>query len=91
VNCAAKSCPPLLNQAWTAENLEANFTKQTKAFVNASKHNILSASNITVSKIFEWYAVDFGDLISFLNKYSATAIDAGATISYKEYDWALNN
>ncbi|MEK7254271.1 MAG: DUF547 domain-containing protein, partial [Bacteroidota bacterium] len=28
VNCAARSCPPLLNQAWTAANLEANFEKQ---------------------------------------------------------------
>jgi len=30
VNCAAKSCPALLNQAWTAGNLESNFERQTK-------------------------------------------------------------
>jgi len=91
VNCAAKSCPSLLNQAWTADNLEANFEKQTKAFVNNATYNVITSSQATVSKIFEWYAVDFGDLASFLNKYSATKLDAGTSIIFKEYDWALNN
>ena len=90
VNCAAKSCPPLLNRAWTAKNLEANFEKQTKAFVNSSSFNQIGGSSATVSKIFEWYAVDFGDLVTFLNKYSSTKLDAGATISYKDYNWSLN-
>jgi len=90
VNCAAKSCPPLLNKAWTADNLEANFSKQSKAFINNALHNELSPSNCQISKIFEWYAVDFGDLVSFLNKYSSTVIDSGAKIGYKEYDWSLN-
>ena len=90
VNCAAKSCPPLLNRAWTAKNMEANFEKQTKAFVNSSSFNQIGGSSATVSKIFEWYAVDFGDLITFLNKYSSTKLDAGASISYKDYNWSLN-
>ncbi len=90
VNCAAKSCPPLLNKAWTAANLEANFEKQTKAFVNNASHNQLAAKSCSVSKIFEWYAEDFGDLISFLNKYSSTTIDKGAQLSYLDYDWSLN-
>lgn len=90
VNCAAKSCPPLMNKAWTANRLEADFMRQTKAFINNASHNKLSASNCQVSKIFEWYAVDFGDLITFLNKYSATAIDPSAQLGYKDYDWSLN-
>lgn len=90
VNCAAKSCPPLLNRAWTASNLEANFEKQAKAFINSSKFNSIEANSIKVSKIFEWYAKDFGNLVDYLNKYSTTKIDANAQIGYKEYDWALN-
>jgi len=39
VNCAAKSCPALLNQAWTASNLESNFERQTKKFINNSQFN----------------------------------------------------
>lgn len=91
VNCAAQSCPPLLNRAWTADNLNSYFNKQTKAFINNSKYNDVSTSSVQVSKIFEWYAEDFGNLIEFLNKYTSTKINADAKVSYKEYDWALNN
>lgn len=91
VNCAAKSCPPLLNRAWTGENLKSYLEKQTAAFINNAKYNTISARKVEVSKIFEWYASDFGNLIEFLNKYSKTSINKGASVSYKEYDWGLNN
>jgi hypothetical protein len=90
VNCAAKSCPPLLNRAWTSANLEALLNQQAKSFINNPNFNKIKAKAVQVSKIFEWYAADFGDLIGFLNKYSETSIDKQATISYQEYDWALN-
>jgi len=91
VNCAAKSCPPLLNRAWTASNLETNFEKQTKAFINNSQHNAISSGSAQVSKIFEWYGEDFGDLKAYLNKYAKTKIGDGVTIGFKDYDWSLNN
>lgn len=90
VNCAAKSCPPLMNKAWTASNVNSNMEKMTKTFVNNTAFNTISAKKIKISKIFEWYAVDFGELITFLNKYSDTKIDASAKIEYIEYDWNLN-
>ncbi|TAK34719.1 MAG: DUF547 domain-containing protein [Saprospiraceae bacterium] len=90
VNCAAKSCPPLLNRAWTAATLESNFEQQAKAFINNPAFNKISAKEVQVSKIFEWYAADFGDLASFLNKYAATPIKPNAKVKYLEYNWALN-
>lgn len=90
VNCAATSCPALLNRAWTAGNLSANLEKQTKNFVNNSSFNKIGAEKIQISKIFEWYAADFGNLIEFLNKYSDTKIKATAKIEYLEYQWGLN-
>ena len=90
VNCAAKSCPPVLNKAWTAANLENNLEKQTRAFINSSQ-NTLTADKITISKIFEWYGVDFGNIEDFIRKYSNTTINKGATIAYGDYDWSLNN
>jgi len=89
VNCAAKSCPPVLNRAWTAANLNSNFEKQSKAFINGSLNEI-SAKKIKLSKIFDWYGEDFGDLIAFLNEYSSTPINKNAKIEFVEYDWALN-
>lgn len=90
VNCAARSCPPLLNRAWTASSLEANFEKQARAFINNKKYNKITPNSIQVSKIFDWYAGDFGNLIEFLNRYSSTKISSGAKITYLEYDWGLN-
>lgn len=91
VNCAAKSCPPLLNKAFTADNLTRYLDKQTKSFINGNENSI-SATKVEISKIFDWYKTDFknGDLIAYLNKYSDTPINADAEIVYKEYDWALN-
>ncbi len=90
VNCAAKSCPPLLNRAWTADNLEANFEKQAKAFINNSSFNQIDAKSVSISKIFEWYAGDFDNIIEYLNQYSSTPINAKAKVKYLEYDWDLN-
>lgn len=90
VNCAAKSCPPLLNAAWTATNLNSNLDAQAKKFINNPAFNKLSEKKAEVSKIFEWYAADFGKLIDFLNKYATTKASAKAKVSYLEYDWGLN-
>jgi len=90
VNCAAKSCPPLLNRAWTADNLNSNLSQQAKKFINNSAFNQVGANKVVISKIFEWYAADFGNIVDYLNKYSNTKINAKAQVSYQEYDWALN-
>jgi len=90
VNCAAKSCPPLLNRAWTADNLGRYFDQQAKAFINNGKYNKIDASSVQISKIFEWYAGDFGNMVEYLNKYSTIKINKNAKVSYREYDWALN-
>ena len=91
VNCAAKSCPPLLNNAWTEENLNSNFEKQAKAFINNHDFNRITEKKVQVSKIFEWYASDFGNLIDYLNKYSSVKISGSAKVEYLEYNWNLNN
>jgi len=90
VNCAAKSCPPVWNKAWTAANLNGQLEKSAKSFINNSKYNSVGGSNAAISKIFEWYAVDFGNIVDYLNKYATTKVAAGTAVTYKEYNWALN-
>lgn len=90
VNCAAKSCPPLANKAFTAGNLDALLESQTRAFISNSGFNQIASDKVKVSKIFDWYGKDFGNLIGFLNKYSATKISESAKVEFSEYDWALN-
>ena len=90
VNCAAKSCPKIHNRAWTPNNLNTLFQRQTKAFINNTAHNKISANSIKISKIFEWYKGDFGNIIDYLNKYSITKINKDAKVEYLEYNWQLN-
>ncbi len=90
VNCAAKSCPTLLNDAFYPNTLNSQLESQTKKFINNPAFNKIENGAFEVSKIFEWYAEDFGDLISYLNKYSNVQIDDSAKAAFKEYDWSLN-
>jgi len=90
VNCAAKSCPPLLNRAWTLSRVERYFEQQANKFINNPAYNQIAADEIRISQIFEWYAADFGNIIDYLNEYSKVKINSNAKVSYIPYDWALN-
>ncbi|HLO43065.1 MAG TPA: DUF547 domain-containing protein [Leadbetterella sp.] len=90
--CAAKSCPPLRNEAFTADKLEGQLSNQAEKFINDSSKNKISKSEVTISKIFDWYGMDFKPtpIIEVLNKYSKTKIDSKAKVKYADYDWSLN-
>ena len=93
INCASFSCPPLLNKAFTAENMDAQLTQVTKTFLADSKRNTIAQNKVEISKIFKWFSSDFkenGSLIDFLNKYSSVKINKDADIDYKDYNWSLN-
>lgn len=89
VNCAAVSCPPLANVAFTESNINDLLDTRTKDFINSSA-NTITASKVRISKIFEWYSSDFADVKSFLNKYSTIKVNNNASVGYNEYDWKLN-
>jgi hypothetical protein len=89
LNCAAKSCPPLLNEAFTGDNVLKLLEQRTKQFINSSR-TVVEKDEIKVSKIFEWYAKDFGNVADFVNKYAKVKAAKTAKVSYLEYDWGLN-
>ncbi len=94
VNCAASSCPPLLNKAWTEDNVQRYLSKQAKAFINNAAENQLSAKSIKISQIFNWYADDFGGkdkIVAYFQKYSDVEIKDKAKVSFNEYKWDLND
>lgn len=89
INCAAKSCPPLLNRAFTKDNLESLLESRTKSFINGSPNRILKRQAV-LSPIFQWYEEDFGDMYEFINKYSSVPVNDKTKITFSEYDWTLN-
>ena len=83
-----------MNHAYTADNVNSQMEKLTKAYINDPKHNIITAKKIKISQLFEWYASDFvtveHTLIQYLNKYSTIQIAADAKVEYLPYNWSLN-
>jgi len=93
INCASKSCPKLLNLAYTSENIDSLLEQTAKGFINNPNKNKISESSLQLSKIFKWYKEDFtknGTLIDYLNRYSKIKIHPNATVTYLDYDWGLN-
>jgi hypothetical protein len=91
--CAAKSCPPLLNEAYVADKLDKQLQQQGVKFINNPKKNEIATVNIKISKLFDWYKGDFikqGSLIDFLNGFAKTKISDDAKIGFMDYDWSLN-
>ncbi|WP_396603057.1 DUF547 domain-containing protein [Algibacter sp. R77976] len=91
--CASFSCPKLLNEAFTAKDLDQQLTGATTGFLNDSKRNEISENSVNLSKIFQWFSKDFkqnGSLIEFINTYSSVDISAKAKKTFKDYNWALN-
>lgn len=94
INCASISCPKLLDEAYTAAKINEQLDRVTKSFINSAENDI-SANNPKLSSIFDWYQKDFTvngktDVIGYINQYSKTKINANATITYKNYNWNLN-
>jgi hypothetical protein len=92
--CGALGCPPITNFAYTPAKLEAQLDKQTKLALNNPTFLRINGDKAGLSKIFEWYAKDFGGsksaVLGFINKYRDEAVPTNAKISYYEYDWTLN-
>jgi hypothetical protein len=93
INCASRSCPKLVNRAFTADQLETQLDNAARSFINDSSKNKITASDATISEIFKWYKDDFtkhGTLIDYLNTFSSVKISSNASIRYLNYDWSLN-
>ena len=91
--CASISCPKLQNEAFNTQNTNRLLNKASKEFLADSTKNELTTDAVELSKIFKWFAKDFkqeGSLIDFLNKFADIRIASDATISFKDYNWGLN-
>ncbi len=105
VNCAATSCPPLLDRAYTAEALEQDLESQAFRFINTETYNYLEVDSVAVSQLFAWYLPDYTDqdttgmdaddraaiIVDYITQYAALNVASDAAVSYLEYDWTLND
>ena len=99
VNCAAYSCPQLMDTAFTAANTEALLEAGARAYVNSARGvDVVDDEFMVLSSIYKWYPEDFGDteesVIQHLAQYADGELAAflegfEGTIDY-DYDWKLN-
>ncbi|MEP2936034.1 MAG: DUF547 domain-containing protein [Gilvibacter sp.] len=94
INCASYSCPKLLDEAFDGNRIDAQLERVTSDFINGDKNDI-KADNASVSQLFNWYKGDYltngiTTVTAYINQYSDVKIDAQVALTFKEYDWALN-
>lgn len=91
--CASRSCPKLLNEAYTSEKLEAQLQQQAIDFINDPSKNRFQENEIELSPIFKWFKKDFTEgtnLKQYLAEFAKKDFREGANVVYTEYDWSLN-
>ncbi|TAE28193.1 MAG: DUF547 domain-containing protein [Candidatus Kapaibacterium sp.] len=101
--CAAKSCPPLRNEAFQADKLNEQLEDQGRDFLAQTKKNTFdfSKKSCNISNIFNWFKGDFEKtgktplqyIARFLPKEQGDMLLANAnnfSVNYTEYDWSIN-
>lgn len=100
--CASIGCPPLLNRAYTAAQLDAQLDDNAKKFfADPEKFAVTPRGELKLSQIIQWFPNDFGadqaarlrTIAPFLPTPAARSLASGgrAKVSYLGYDWDLND
>lgn len=99
--CAARSCPPLSREAFTASGLDAQLDSAMAAWLARSDLNRFDGppDRVQVSSIFKWFAADFarvGGVKEVLKRHGPPAartlfVQPRLKIEHLDYDWALND
>jgi hypothetical protein len=92
--CAALSCPPILNRAYSEADLDQVLTENVQRWIKDPKRNQIDLKNrkLKLSKIFDWYKEDFGGagkVGEFVSKFAGEDVSKFA-VEFKDYDWTLN-
>ena len=100
--CAARSCPPLRREAYTAANIDEQLDSNVREWLANPALNRFDPEKrvATISPIFKWYGKDFdaypGGLRGFLVKFGPQKAmeklrDGNFAIHFANYNWGLND
>lgn len=91
--CAGLGCPPIIDKAYTPQDLKMQLEEQTKLALNNPEFIKVNSTNVELSEIFKWYKEDFdrqGGALAFINRYRADKLPSSTEFSYYSYNWDLN-
>ncbi|MCK7458013.1 DUF547 domain-containing protein [Idiomarina aminovorans] len=98
--CAAVSCPKLRAEAFTGDQLESQLESQMFAFLSDRDKNGIDEKGLYLSKIFDWYRDDFGNIRDYMRQYAGALtnkaehkqrLNSETPIRYTDYNWQLND
>lgn len=99
VNCASVGCPPLRDRPYTADNVDAMLTENTRLALKTPIHLDIDGDTLWLTSLFDWYADDFIEAAGSVRDFVTTHVDDAmmARISdtertrFIDYDWQLNS
>lgn len=98
LNCASIGCPNLRMRAYSSEGIHQTLTEAATQFVNDPRGVTISDSQVTVSRIYDWFIDDFGGteqaVLRHLLEFAAPGLAAQLTdigeLADTQYDWSIN-
>lgn len=98
LNCASLGCPDLPRDALTATNADAMMDRAARDYINHPRGVRMAGGKLFVSRVYRWFADDFGGeagLVEHLRRYAepggAASLAGTRELGYGRYDWALND
>jgi hypothetical protein len=98
LNCSAVSCPVLPRTPFSAEALEAQLERETRAFFARAENFRVDTVQRTVwlSELLNFYPEDFvpqpaTSLLAYANRYAPQPAPLDFTVRFTPYDWTIAN
>ncbi|RMG18285.1 MAG: DUF547 domain-containing protein [Planctomycetota bacterium] len=98
--CASKGCPPLRNEAFVPERLDAQLDDTVRRWLRDPRRGLrVEGQRVLLSKIFDWFGEDFAPDVPGRLRWVARYVDeetarrlrsGGLEVAFLDWDWSLN-
>ena len=96
LNCSAVSCPVLPRTPFSADRLDEELERETRAFFARPENLRIEPGQRTVyfNEIFKFYTEDFtpahaASLIAYAQRYTVSVIPPDYQVAFTPYDWTV--
>lgn len=94
LNKGGRGFAPLPRVAFEGATVRAQLAELARAALALPSIVKAEGNTLTVSKLFEWYAADFGDVPGYIERTRPGTLPSGGegkpTVTYAPFDWRLN-
>ncbi len=98
LNCSAVSCPVLPRRPFSAETLDTELERETRAFFALPQNHRIDpvARTVWLSELLDFYPQDFvpapaPSLLAYANRYAPQPAPMDYQVRFTPYDWTVAN